>query len=525
MSRLGFHKEILSAVWQLRFDVARQAANQILYNKEHAILQEDIRRADKVCSKLFFKVEGNALVPSNGFYQSEYYDCDGELDADKESCDNEYRINMYNIDGVITRNGGGCSLGSKTVRDDMIAAANDEHVLGHIFILDSPGGVSNSAYDFEQGIDAARKAGQPVIGLIDGECASACLRLAVKFDKLFYVNEHDQIGSVGTMAMFSGNKNGDVNSVTQEKYVEMYADASVNKNGFYRKALDDDFSELKELLNNENQKFIDEVKEARPNVTEEMLTGTMFECGEVVGVLVDGQATLKDCCDMIIKGFESVLQSEPEPQHNTESINNNNSHEMDKYPKLVSALGVEPEMNEEGFFLNAALAQTLEEKLNTLDQNAEELADTKSQLTAANERIEDLLAQVNSLTEISNEVENLKKASTELQTNFDNMKSQFDEAKTQLDAFHEVADSPEAVKQSLDNVANLQSQIEELNNTIAQKDKEIEELADTGTHSDKPKTEGGNDAGIASPLISETAKSREEMLKMFAQRSAKLKNA
>ena len=49
-------------------------------------------------------------------------------------------ISVYNISGPITRGGDGCSYGSKDHRDMMMDAANNPNCIGHIFLIDTPGG-------------------------------------------------------------------------------------------------------------------------------------------------------------------------------------------------------------------------------------------------------------------------------------------------------------------------------------------------------------------------------------------------
>lgn len=87
-------------------------------------------------------------------------------------------VSVLTIDGPITRDGGGCSYGSKDHRDMMIKAANHPLCRGHLFIINTPGGTAWAKNDYEQAIEYARSLGQPVIAFIDGRCCSAGMYLA-----------------------------------------------------------------------------------------------------------------------------------------------------------------------------------------------------------------------------------------------------------------------------------------------------------------------------------------------------------
>ena len=130
-------------------------------------------------------------------------------------------INMVPVVGPILRNGDACSYGSKEYRDWLMAASDLPNCVGPFLYLDSPGGSAYAKNDFSYAIDYIRskEKKQPIIGLIDGLCASACEALASMCDEVYFVNPLDQVGSIGTMCAFYAIKDGVKNAITQESYV------------------------------------------------------------------------------------------------------------------------------------------------------------------------------------------------------------------------------------------------------------------------------------------------------------------
>ena len=68
-------------------------------------------------------------------------------------------INVLFLDGPITREGGACTYGSRQLRDMMMEAADTKGCLGHLLLINGPGGVSNAIPDFQQATDYARSKG------------------------------------------------------------------------------------------------------------------------------------------------------------------------------------------------------------------------------------------------------------------------------------------------------------------------------------------------------------------------------
>lgn len=205
---------------------------------------------------------------------------------DEELADDDQIINVVVIDGPVTRDGDGCSYGSKDHRDQILYANAIPQVVGHIFILNTPGGASSARIDYQQAIDDCREKGKPTVAWVDGLCASAGQLVAALCDRTIVMNGRHTMGCIGTMCAFWGVPNG---TVSQDgfRYIELVSVTSPDKNAEYREAVDGKTEKLQNELDRLGEEFRDLVRANRPLVKEDHLTGKTFEAQEVMGALVD----------------------------------------------------------------------------------------------------------------------------------------------------------------------------------------------------------------------------------------------
>ena len=209
-------------------------------------------------------------------------------------------VSVLPVCGPIVRNGDGCSYGSKNYRDFLMAAADVPGCVGHLIYIDTPGGSAYAKNDFQYAIDYAKSKGQPVIALVDGLCASAGMALAAMCDEIYFMNPSDRIGSIGTMCAFYAIADGVQNAVSKETYVEVYGSKSEYKNKEYRDAAAGNYDELQAEVDDLNEQFWSLIKTYRPQVQEEQMHGRVYNCGDVIGTLVDGQGTMQSCIERIL---------------------------------------------------------------------------------------------------------------------------------------------------------------------------------------------------------------------------------
>ncbi len=383
------------------------------------------------------------------------------LDFD-ELDDEDKLINVVRIEGPILRNGDACSYGSKKHRDIIKRAANDKHTIGHIIYVDSPGGSSYAKYDYEEAIGYAKSKGQPVIALIDGTSASAGYGVASLCDEIYFVGAHDQVGCIGTMAAFYTQKDGDVNTITQERYVELYATGSPLKNKDFRDAAEGDYKELQKDLNRLCNDFHEMVKAHRPNVTEEQLKGGIYNAADVIGSLVDGQGDMASCIDRILEltgntnasittsGNEGNSDNDDQNDthatsgahtENSKTNDNQNPKTMKEYPKLMSALGLNALVSDKdnGLYFTEAMADT-----------AEDFA-TRAETTEST-----LAAKMQEIAQLNAQIEQLKNDHTAAIAGKDDAhKKEVDDLKAQLnDSNKQLKDKEEEIKQLSEQAAD-----------------------------------------------------------------------
>lgn len=395
------------------------------------------------------------LSSSDGFSRPVYVTGADDI-AYSDFAEGDRVISVLRISGPILRNGGACSYGSLRHKEWMMNAADRRNVIGHLLVIDSPGGSYYSMFDYEDAISYARGKGQPIIGLVRGMAASCAYAAAMMCDEVYTFGLHANVGCIGSMIAGYLQKSEDVNAVTQERYVELYAEDSPYKNRGSRDAAEGNYDRWMEMLNESCSQFHARVRKYRPQVTEEQMKGELYDSGDVIGTLVDGEGNMQSCIDRIIELSE------------TQEPNNNNSRtgdtggasssaastsgtqkqtNMKEYPKIQSALGVEALVSDRqnGLYLNEELAGTLE-----------------SHLAGAEQTEENLNAKMQEISLLNSRIEQMKKEHAEA---LEKIQSEHKEETERLNAFH---------KEETD---RLSAELEAARTDLAAKDEEIAELS------------------------------------------------
>lgn len=352
-----------------------------------------------------------------------------DLPADDKYAQTFPFVSVLTVDGPITRNGGYCSYGSIDHRDMMMRAADHPLCRGHVFIINTPGGSAWAKNDYALAIDYAHSKGQKVIALVDGLCASAGMYLASLCDERYYMNPKDQIGSIGVMAAFYTLPDGAKAKYSDETYHEIYDPKSFDKNKAYRDiANKDDDKELIKELADLGVEFRADVKNACPNASDEHLHGKVFNAEDVKGVLMDGQSSFMGVVQHAFELYdgraelinrEQTIEPQDEPENEPESekpeeaTNTNTNINMENYPLICSACGLqagEIAVTEEGAYMNASLLDSLEAHMKEAEQK---VTDAELKVTTAENalaelqgKFDELSAQVNAANEAKAVAEN-----------------------------------------------------------------------------------------------------------------------
>ena len=300
-------------------------------------------------------------------------------------------INILNVTGMITR-GDGYSYGSLAMRDLLMRAAYRDDVIAHVLYCRTPGGAGSALNDFDKAFEYIRSRGQKVFMFCDGPVASLGAVIASRCDGVYAFNAEDEIGSIGLYKACLVLPSGSVNAVTKEKYVEVYAEKSSEKNREVRAAGNDEIEFLTKMANEELEEVLTRMRVDRPSIREDQMNGAMFKMKDVVGSMIDGICTLPKLCEKIYSDW-SALQSSinrgssAEGTGNQMNTNPNNNKTMSKEYKHIdrACYGVENEIamasNHEGVLtLQTSEADALEAHLQSISESNATLSEENTSL-------------------------------------------------------------------------------------------------------------------------------------------------
>ena len=392
------------------------------------------------------------------FRTSDEWEEDGATSA---PADDVKRIHLLRLTGPMTRGGGACSYGSIEMRDQLMEAADRDDVIAHIIYCRTPGGMATTLLDFRKAIDYIHERGQKIYMFCDGTVASGGAFLSAMCDGVYAYNENDEIGSIGMYTAFFTMENGAVNAITQEKYVEFYADKSTEKNRAYRDGADLEF------LAKETNEYLDELladmKRDRPSIKEEQMNGAMFKMKDVVGSIIDGICSLPELCERVYAEWASSLPAQ------TSNGNPNNLNNMNKdYNQVALAAGYEAGQpmtsdNQGILSLQPHEADAVEERLSALTSQVETLAEENTQLKKSTDLMTTALANMALERDAAlREVSELKEAAsknddTMIQEAKAEMQAQIDEAASRYAALE---DSKKELENSFAELATIHNNLE-----------------------------------------------------------------
>lgn len=496
----GLHEILSTRFWDMHPDVLATLRSNIFRNITAGVEYAATPSLD-----------GSFVLTSSSQFQERLYLGDAKVIANRIELQEDDRIiNVLSVCGPITRDGGACSYGSRDHRDWLMHAADMEETIGHLIIINSGGGSSASKYDYEQAIDYIHSKGQKVIAFIDGMACSAAYALAALCDEVYVMNLNNEVGCIGTMCSFYLQRHGDVNTVTQERYVELYAPDSPYKNREFREAADENYEAIVEELSTSAKDFKALVSKHRPQVTEEQLEGDTYKASEVIGTLVDGQKTFEECVARLLElsgysvvdgmlvppaanGNDDDDENESKTETENQNINLNQNFDMGKeYPKIMAACGAQALISdkEDAVYLHKDLCNALEDHL-TATENVENARSAKTaEVVALTEKLNAMeKAHADAIEKLNTEhAAAIDKLSTE---HADALKAATDKAEGDIEGLK--AEHEKAVNELNDKLAAAEK-------TIADKETEIVELAEKPAAPEKGNAPADNGTGVTTKV-------------------------
>lgn len=458
--------------------------------------QTEHQKSEKRLQAVARFVAGQLATDAARLTNFRVYDDDWDEDGDNQDIPKEdvKYINILRLTGPMTRGGGECSYGSLEMRDMLMEAADRDDVVGHIIYCRTPGGMATTLIDFRKAIDYIHSKGQKIYMFCDGTVASGGAFLSAMCDGVFAYNEEDEIGSIGMYTAFFTMENGAVNAITQEKYVEYYAEKSTEKNRPYRDGGD------MEAIAKETNEYLDELlaamKQDRPSIKEEQMNGAMFKMKDVVGTIIDGICTLPELCGRIYGEWAATQPASTRTQaedNNQSNFNQQTNPAMSKeYKNLASLAGYEADAtmvsdNEGLLTLQPQEADAMEERLQAMTEQSATLTSENSTLKEGNEAMATALANMAVERDAAlREARELKEAlakkddtlSEEIRTE---MQAQLDEASARYVALEDAKKNLESnlaeVMTEKNNLeASAKAAAEEANRQLAEKEQIISDL-------------------------------------------------
>lgn len=248
---------------------------------------------------------------------------------DEELADDDQVINVVTINGPVTRDGGACSYGTKDWRDQILYADTIPQVVGHLFIVNSPGGESACRNDYDIMMEDWRAHKKPAVMFVDGMACSSLIGLGCRCDRMVVRNPKDDIGCIGSMAAFWATPDG-AKDMDGSRYIEIVGDNAPEKNDWYRNAAEGDYEKLQALINKDTNEFHQTVRDNRPLVEDWMLSGNVFEAQEVMPALVDEIGTLDRAIECIFELADGRLTPAREAKKDEPSNSNDEPKEEPK---------------------------------------------------------------------------------------------------------------------------------------------------------------------------------------------------
>lgn len=238
--------------------------------------------------------------------------------------DDDQLIFVTSLRGTVLKHDAACGpMGTRTLASRMKKMDSDKQVIGHILLTESGGG---QAAGVPEMADALQSLTKPVVAWIDGMSASAAYYINSYCNHIMASRTTDQVGCIGALIQIQGfpkyAKLDDGSIVAR-----IYADGATEKNDEWEKALEGNFTLMKErVLNPLNEQFVADVKTNRSGVKDEQLKGRTYNAGDVVGSLIDSIGSFEDAVQKVI--------SLAKPERKEKKSNQNNSKQMGELTNL-----------------------------------------------------------------------------------------------------------------------------------------------------------------------------------------------
>lgn len=385
-------KEIFGTPWQISAMGIQQYHPVVAGMLNGAVIAEEAEPREN----LPYTVSANTLEPMAW--------TDDEDAAPEDESSKEKVIHVMPVRGVMMKHDMMCGpRGTRTLANRLREADADESVIGHIMIIEGPGGSSNAVPELT---DVMQQCKKPIVVWVDGIMCSAHMYVGSYANNIIASRSTDLVGCIGTLIVFQGRESKSLDDFLKVREVTIYADEAFQKNEEYEKAINDfDFKLTKEnILNPHNEQFVNDIKKNLPNVEDKHLHGKTFNAGDVVGALVDSIGPFENAVSKLLELSEYKKEKTTSASNSTQATGQKQKQNTMNYSLIQKALG----LSDKDFVAEADGRRTFtQEEMEALEtalgeNNSEEL---QTQLDSANETIgqrDETIADLNTQLETAN---------------------------------------------------------------------------------------------------------------------------
>lgn len=285
-------------------------------------------------------------------------------------------IAVISLSGPLMKDDQYCGPVGMATIGNKVKEADDHQNIGAIILhIDSPGGTVDGTEVFANIVKHTKK---PVVSFVDGLMASAALWIGTSANEIIASTEHDYIGSIGVQLSFA-----DIQPAWEKMGVVFHsitAPESKDKNKIFEDLRAGKYTEYQNnVLSPQAQKFISVVKENRPNVKDDQLTGKIYFAKDVVGTLID---SIGDFNYAVQRASELASENNQEQEiKNQANSKSKNTMSKKSFNKISKVLGTSLESVDESFALTEEQMESIENALP--DPNAQIPEDKTVELAAA----------------------------------------------------------------------------------------------------------------------------------------------
>ncbi len=224
-----------------------------------------------------------------------------------DSSGTQKRVRVIPIKGPLTKETQMCGpIGMAEIGNQIMRADSSFDIDAILLDIDTPGGTVDGTIALAEVIRNTKK---PIVAFVNGMAASAGMWIASAADKIIASTNFDSVGSIGVMTSFLDMQ--PMWEAAGVKFHTLLADQSSDKNKMFDEIRAGKYTDyIKERLNPLADAFRTFIRENRPNITDDMLSGKVYHAKDVIGSLVDSIGSFDAAIESTISIFPKSFSNQ-----------------------------------------------------------------------------------------------------------------------------------------------------------------------------------------------------------------------